>query len=141
MKIIGEFKKFAIRGNVMDLAIGVIIGGAFNTIVTSLVNDIIMPPIGYLTGGIKFDHYKIILKPEVVNAGGRVVQEAVTFNYGNFIQVLVNFLVIAFSMFMVVKMINKVREKQEKNKMKEAVPLPEEIALLREIRDALKKKI
>jgi large conductance mechanosensitive channel len=141
MKFFEEFKKFAVRGNVIDLAIGVMIGTSFNNIVSSLVNDIIMPIISYFIGGMKFNQYKIIFRPAIQNAKGKVTQEAVSFNYGNFFQFFINFLIVAFAMFIVVKMINKIRERMDKKEGKkddEAV-LSEEILLLREIRDELKK--
>jgi large conductance mechanosensitive channel len=132
MKIVQEFKEFAMKGNVLDLAVGVIIGGAFGKIVTSFVNDILMPPLGFLLGGINFSDLKIILKKEV----GEL--PAITFNYGNFIQATIDFLIIAFAIFMFVKMINKFRKKEE------AKPEPKKVSneelLLTEIRDLLKNK-
>ena len=102
MAIIKEFKEFAMRGNVVDLAVGVIIGAAFGKIVTSLVNDVIMPPIGYLTGGIDFKNLKILIKP--ADPANKVAEVAIT--YGNFINTVIEFLIIAFCIFMVVKAIN-----------------------------------
>ena len=124
-----EFKEFALKGNVTDLAVGVIIGGAFGKIVSSLVTDIIMPPIGYITGGINFADLTIVLK-KATDAS-----TAVTINYGLFINTVIDFLIIAFSIFLVVKQLNRFKKKEE------AKPenTPEEILLLREIRDSLKK--
>ena len=133
-----EFKEFISRGNVVDMAVGVVVGGAFTAIVTSLVNDIIMPVIGLIMGGINFSNLKFVIRP----AEGDLAEAAIT--YGNFIQAVVNFLLVAFVIFMVVRAINKMREKASK-KVEEA-PAPEEpaapaedIVLLTEIRDLLKK--
>lgn len=129
-----EFKEFAIKGNVMDLAIGVVIGGAFGKIVTSLVNDIIMPIATFLTGGIDFKYLKFTIK----EAQGNV--PAVTLNYGNFIQSTVDFLIIAFSIFLFVKLINKLKSEKKEEVVKEETPKPSpEVLLLEEIRDLLKK--
>ncbi|PLX25963.1 large conductance mechanosensitive channel protein MscL [Candidatus Parcubacteria bacterium] len=124
-----EFKKFAMRGNVMDMAVGVVIGAAFGKIVNSFVTDIIMPPIGVMTGGIDFSNLAITLKKATANA------EAITLNYGLFINAIVNFIIIAFAIFIVIKQVNRLKKKQE------AKPKPptEEVLLLREIRDSLKK--
>ncbi|GIV38305.1 MAG: large-conductance mechanosensitive channel [Thermonema sp.] len=127
-----EFKKFIMRGNVLDLAVAVIIGSAFNKIVSSLVNDLLMPPIGLLLGNTNFADLKWTLK----EAAGE--QAAVTLNYGAFIQTVVDFLIIGFSVFVIVKVYNRFQKKEEK-----AAPPPkpsEEVLLLREIRDALKNK-
>ena len=101
-KILNEFKAFAVKGNAVDMAVGVIIGGAFGKIVSSIVNDIIMPPIGVLTGGMDFTDLKLVLK-DAVKEGDQVVSEAVTLNYGQFIQDVVDFLIIAFCIFLMVK--------------------------------------
>ncbi len=132
-----EFKEFAVKGNVIDLAVGVVIGAAFGKIVTSLVNDIIMPIIGTLTGGINFKDLKVILK----KADEKV--DAVTFNYGNFIQTVVEFLIIAFSIFLFIKLINKLKREKKVEAIKEEikeVKQSEEVLLLQEIRDLLKNK-
>jgi len=100
MKLISEFKAFAMRGNVVDMAVGIIIGGAFGKIVSSVVADVIMPPIGLLLGGVKFTDLKIILKDPVMDAAGAIQKQAVAINYGNFIQTTVDFLIIAFAIFM-----------------------------------------
>ena len=137
MGFIKEFKAFAMRGNVMDMAVGVVIGAAFGKIVSSLVADIFMPIISVITGGINFTHWKFILKDAVID-GGNVVTPEVSLNYGTFIQVMFDFLIIAFSIFLVIKAINKFKKKEEE---KPAVPEtpPEDIQLLTEIRDLLKK--
>lgn len=126
-----EFKEFAVKGNVIDLAVGVVIGGAFGKIVTSLVNDLIMPLMSLLTGGINFKEMKYVLK----EAEGEL--SAVTLNYGSFIQNIVDFLIIAFSIFLFVKLINRLK-KQEPAKPAEAKKPSDEVLLLQEIRDLLK---
>jgi len=128
-----EFKEFAIKGNVIDMAIGIIIGGGFGKIVSSLVTDVIMPPIGLLTGGVDFTKLMITLKTATETA------PAVTINYGLFINTLIDFLIIAFSMFIAIKQVNKFTKKKEKKAEEKAALPTEEILLLREIRDALKK--
>ena len=135
MKIIQEFKEFAMKGNVIDMAVGIIIGAAFGKIVSSIVNDIIMPPIGLLVGGVNFTDLKIVMKA----AEGE--NPAVTLNYGNFLQVTFNFLIIAFAIFMVIKAMNAAKKKQEATPAAPpAPPAPtKEETLLAEIRDLLKK--
>ena len=137
-KFIQEFKAFALRGNVMDMAVGVIIGGAFGKIVTSIVNDIIMPPIGWLIGGVKFTDLKCELPS--IDLGLEKL-EPVTINYGNFLQTMFDFVIIAFCVFMLVKGINKMaRKKAEKPAAPPAPPAPSaEEKLLTEIRDLLKQ--
>lgn len=117
--LVAEFKKFIARGNVLDMAVGVIIGGAFGNIVTSLVNDIIMPPIGMLLGKVKFDELKLVLQEAVTDADGAVVTDAVTINYGSFIQFILNFLIVAFCVFMVVKAVGKMHAKADAKKKAE----------------------
>lgn len=124
-----EFKEFAVKGNVMDMAIGIIIGAAFGKIVTSFVADIIMPPIGVLLGGIDFSGLMITLKQATDTT------QAITWNYGSFINAIVDFLIISFAIFLAVKQINKFKKKEEAK----PVATPEDILLLREIRDSLKK--
>lgn len=141
MSFIQAFKAFALKGNVVDMAVGVIIGGAFGKIVTSIVNNIIMPPIGVLTGGMDFTDLKLVLK-DAVKEGDQVVSEAVTLNYGQFIQDVVDFLIIAFCIFLMVKGIAALSRKKEE-KPAEPAPAPEPSAeekLLTEIRDLLKNK-
>ncbi|MGJ0492269.1 large-conductance mechanosensitive channel protein MscL [Methylobacter sp.] len=131
MSILREFKEFAIKGNAIDMAIGIIIGAAFGKIISSLVDDIIMPPIGVLVGGVDFTKLAVTLKEATTDA------PAVTLNYGNFIQTLVDFTIIAFAIFMLVKLINRLRRKQET--APEPIPTKEEL-LLAEIRDLLKER-
>jgi large conductance mechanosensitive channel len=134
MVIIKEFKEFALRGNVIDLAVGVIIGAAFVKIVNSLVEDIIMPPLGYLLGGVDFADKKIILKPE--DAVNKVAEVSV--KYGNFINVLIQFLIVAFCIFLIVKFLNSLKRKEEVVEV--AVVPGKEEALLSEIRDILRSQ-
>ncbi|MBR6031210.1 MAG: large-conductance mechanosensitive channel protein MscL [Bacteroidaceae bacterium] len=136
MSFIQDFKAFALKGNVVDMAVGVIIGGAFGKIVTSVVNNVIMPPIGVVTGGVDFTDLKLVIK----EAEGEA--EAVTLNYGQFIQDVVDFLIIAFCIFLMVKGISALTRKKEEEKAAEPAPAPEPSAeekLLTEIRDLLKK--
>lgn len=136
MKLVDEFKAFAMRGNVIDMAVGIIIGGAFGKIVSSFVNDVIMPPIGLLVGGVDFKELTIVIKEAVGETA------AVTINYGNFIQVLFDFIIIALVIFGMIKMMNAAKKKEE------AAPAPppappaptKEEQLLTEIRDLLQKK-
>jgi large conductance mechanosensitive channel len=134
MKILEEFKTFAMRGNVTDMAIGIIIGAAFGKIVTSIVNDIIMPPIGLLVGGVNFTDLKIVLKEAVAE------NPAVTMNYGNFLQVVFDFVIVAFAIFMIIKLMNSAKKKEEPAPAPPPVPVvSNEEKLLSEIRDLLKK--
>jgi large conductance mechanosensitive channel len=137
MSVIKEFKEFAMRGNVIDLAVGIVIGGAFGKIVSSFVSDVLMPPIGVLLGGVSFGDLQIILKDATTNAAGEAVA-AVTINYGMFIQSVVDFIIIAFAIFMVVKVMNSLKKKEEAAPAPPAGPTPDQ-ALLTEIRDLLKK--
>lgn len=157
MGLLQEFKTFAIKGNVMDMAVGVIIGGAFGKIVTSLVNDIIMPPVGYLLGGKNFSDLAVTIeqaKPEVLNEAGEVISAAtpeVLWKYGAFIQTCIDFLIIAVSVFVMIKVFNKLtsirlkKEEEVATAEPEPAPAPEpeptkEELLLTEIRDLLKNK-
>lgn len=133
-----ELKEFILRGNVVDLAVGVVIGGAFGKIVTSLVGDIIMPAIGVLLNGINFSDLKIILKEATVDAAGAAVP-AVSINYGIFIQTILDFIIIATAIFFVIKAINSTKKKQEEAAVTPPAPSKEE-ELLAEIRDLLKNK-
>lgn len=137
MSLISEFKQFAVKGNVIDLAVAVVIGAAFGAIVTSLVKDLIMPPIGMVTGGVDFSALKVQLTDPVIE-NGRVVQEGAALNYGNFIQTIVNFLLIAVAIFALVKSINAMKRKEE-IAPQTPVPTREEI-LLAEIRDLLRER-
>lgn len=142
MKMVDEFKAFAMRGNVVDMAVGIIIGGAFGKIISSVVADVIMPPIGLLLGGVKFTDLKITLKDPVLDAAGAIATQAVTINYGNFLQVTVDFLIIAFAIFMMIKAMNSLKKKEEVVVVEAPAPPPptNEEVLLAEIRDLLKKK-
>jgi len=133
MKILEEFKKFAMKGNVIDLAVAVIIGGAFGKIVTSLVNDILMPPIGLLLGNTDFSNLKILLKTATEKT------EAVTLNYGVFINTVIDFMIVATSIFMVIRVFNRLKKKEVAQPSAPPEPTKEEI-LLSEIRDILKEK-
>jgi large conductance mechanosensitive channel len=136
MSLATEFREFAMRGNVVDMAVGIIIGGAFGKIVSSFVNDVIMPPIGMLVGGVDFSDLAITLK----QAAGDVA--AVTVNYGSFIQTVVDFVIIAFAIFMAIKAMNKMKRKEEakpEEPPKPPEPTKEEV-LLTEIRDLLKQR-
>lgn len=144
---IQEFKDFAMRGNVVDMAVGVIIGGAFGNIVTSVVKDILMPPIAMAMGNVNFSDLSLTLKEakaEVVNDVGEVVQaatEAITWNYGAFIQNVIDFLIVAFCVFLLIKGINSMKKKKEEEAPAPAEPEPsKEEVLLTEIRDLLAKK-
>jgi large conductance mechanosensitive channel len=138
-----EFKEFAMRGNVVDMAVGIIIGAAFGKIVDSLVKDLIMPPIGLLMGKVDFANLFVVLK-EGASAGPYLSVEAaqkagaVTFNYGLFINTCITFLIVAFAVFVLIRAINKLKRAEEQ-KPADPPPTPEEVMLLREIRDALKK--
>lgn len=134
MGLVSEFKKFAVKGNVIDLAVGVVIGAAFSGVTNSLVKDVIMPPLGLLVSNVDFTKLKIVLKEAVV-ANGEVITEPVVISYGNFIQALFNFLVIAFAIFLLVRTINRLREKEA---AKPAPPVNKQEVLLAEIRDILK---
>ncbi|HJV78557.1 MAG TPA: large-conductance mechanosensitive channel protein MscL [Paludibacter sp.] len=136
MGLLKEFKEFAMRGNVIDLAVGVIIGSAFGKIIASFVADVIMPPIGLLVGGVNFTDLKWQMKPAEVVDG--VKKAAVTMNYGNFLQVTFDFLIVAFVIFLFVKGINRMNKKKEEAPVTPAVPT-KEAQLLTEIRDLLKK--
>jgi len=135
MGMLKEFKEFAMRGSVIDLAVGVVIGGAFGKIVTSLVDDIIMPPIGFITGGVDFSDMKLVITEANTAAG----TAEIAINYGNFINVIIQFTIIAFCIFMVIKGINSLKRKQEEVPAPPAEPSNEE-KLLTEIRDLLKNK-
>lgn len=138
-----EFKTFIARGNVMDLAVGVIIGGAFGLIVTSLVNDIIMPLVGVIFGGFDFSNYFLPLSSNVTAPTLDAAREqGAVFAYGNFITVFINFLILAWIIFLLVKGVNKLRDSLDKKEMESAAvaPPPADIALLTEIRDLLKNR-
>jgi large conductance mechanosensitive channel len=133
MSMMSEFKQFAMRGNVMDMAIGIIIGAAFGKIVSSFVNDILMPPIGMLTGGMDFSQQALTLKEAVGD------EAAVTVNWGTFVNYTIDFLIVAFAVFMVIKGMNSMKKKEEEKPAAPPKPSNEEV-LLTEIRDALRAK-
>ena len=135
MGMISEFKEFIARGNVVDLAVGVVIGAAFGKIVTALVDGIVMPTIGYITGGVSVSDWKYVLKPSQLDAAGKEVAAEVAIKYGAFLQTAIDFILIAFVIFIFLKAYNTVR------KPADAAPAatPEDVLLLREIRDSLKK--
>lgn len=138
MKVVEEFKEFATKGNVVDLAVGVIIGGAFGKIVGVLVDKIMMPPLGYVIGGLDFSDFKFVLKAADPTGKG-----AVAIGYGEFIQAFINFIIIAWCLFILIKGMNMLRKKVEKQETlaeNAAPPIPEDVLLLREIRDLLKSK-
>ena len=132
MKIIQEFREFAMRGNVIDLAVGIVIGTAFGAITNSLVKDVIMPPIGMLMGKVDFSKLKVVLLESSEGV------DAVTVNYGLFLQTLINFIIVAWAMFMIIKLMNTLKRKQETGAA-DAPPPPRQEMLLEEIRDLLKK--
>ncbi len=138
MGIVKDFKAFAVRGNVLDLAVGVIIGGAFGKIVSSAVSDLIMPLVGLLVGGVNFTDIKVKLRLEEIDAAGKMLKPAVTLNVGNFIQNVVDFTIIAFCVFLVVRVMMSIQKKIEA----QAVPIEPSKSekLLEEIRDLLKSK-
>ena len=144
MSMMSEFREFAVKGSVIDLAVGVIIGGAFGKIVDSLVNDLIMPIVGAIFGGLDFSNYFIMLKSPPAGYSGPMTYEALTkagvplFAYGNFITVLINFLILAFIIFVMVKQINRLKREAPPPAAAPAAP-QEDVLLLREIRDSLKR--
>jgi large conductance mechanosensitive channel len=139
MGMLQEFKEFAIRGNVIDLAVGVIIGGAFGKIVSSFVNDIVMPPIGLMLGDVNFKELAYVLKEETLTETGEVATAAVAFNYGMFAQNMLDFTIIAFVIFMAIKAINSLKKKEVEVPAAAPEPVKSEV-LLEEIRDLLKNK-
>ena len=132
MSMMSEFREFAMRGNVVDMAVGIVIGGAFGKIVSSFVNDVLMPPIGMAIGGVDFSGLSVVLKEATDEAA------AVTLNYGAFVQTVVDFVIIAFAIFMVVKAMNSMKKKEEEAPKEPPAPPAEEV-LLTEIRDLLKQ--
>ena len=138
MGVLAEFKEFAVRGNVIDLAVGVVIGASFGKIVTALVDNVIMPPLGLLIGGVDFADWEIMLRRETVDAAGETVP-AVAIGIGIFLNTMVQFVIVAFAIFLLVKAINRLKRKQAEapEPQKPAEP-SEEVKLLREIRDSLK---
>lgn len=137
MGFVKEFKEFAMRGNVLDMAVGLVIGGAFGKIVSSFVADLMTPLLGLLVGGVNFSDLKIVLKQAVMQ-GEEVISPEVAFSYGNFIQVVFDFLIIALAIFILLKAVNKFKKKKEEASEVPAAP-PADVQLLTEIRDLLKK--
>lgn len=136
-KFIKEFKEFAMRGNVIDMAVGVVVGGAFGKIVSSLVNDIIMPGVGVLTGGVNFSDYKFVIQKGVTD-GTEIITPEVAITWGSFVQTIIDFLIIAFCIFLAIKTINRFKKAEEPAPAAPAAPTQEE--LLTEIRDLLKEQ-
>ncbi|MHC4416598.1 MAG: large-conductance mechanosensitive channel protein MscL [Planctomycetota bacterium] len=136
MGLLSEFKDFAMRGNVVDMAVGIVIGAAFGKIVSSFVNDVLMPPIGLLLGGVDFSNFRMTLKEAVPASEGVEAAAAVTMNYGVFFNVVLDFIIIAFAIFMVIKLMNAAKKKEEAAPTAPPKPSKEE-TLLTEIRDAL----
>jgi large conductance mechanosensitive channel len=140
MGMLKEFKDFAMRGNVVDMAVGIVIGGAFGKIVSSLVKDIIMPAVGMVTGGVDFSDQKYVISEAVKGAEGAVTTPEVAIYYGSFINTVIDFLIVAFAIFMVIRAMNQAKARFEKpEEEKSPAATPEDIQLLREIRDALAK--
>ena len=139
MSIASEFKEFAVKGNVIDLAVGVIIGGAFGKIVDSLVSDIIMPIVSKIFGGLDFSNYYVPLAGQTATVLAEAKKGGAVFAYGNFVTVALNFIILAFIIFMMVKQINRLRSETPAAPPAPPAPTPEDVLLLREIRDALKK--
>lgn len=138
MGMLKEFKEFAVKGNMVDLAVGIIIGGAFGKVVSSIVSDVLMPPLGFLIGGINFTDIKIPLKASTIDIAGKTIP-GVTINIGNFIQAMIDFGIIAFAVFLLVKGINRLQRKAAEAPAPPPEPTKQEL-LLAEIRDLLKKK-
>ena len=136
MSFISEFKEFALRGNVVDLAVGVVIGAAFGKIVTSLVDDIVMPVLGQLMGGVNFKELAVVLSPATVGADGKQLAAAVLLKYGAFIQTVIDFMLVAFAVFLMIKLVNRLQRRREPLPAAPAAP-SEEIVLLSQIRDSL----
>ncbi|GIK18494.1 MAG: large-conductance mechanosensitive channel protein MscL [Leptolyngbya sp. PLA2] len=141
MPLIREFREFALRGNVVDMAVGIVIGAAFTGVVKALVDKVMMPPIGLLMGGVDFAEKRLVLREAVVDAAGAVSTPAVTIGYGEFINALINLLIVALALFIVVKAMNEAKRRFEKEKQAAPPPAPpEDVTLLREIRDLLRQR-
>ena len=138
MKIIKEFKEFAVKGNMFDMAVGIIIGASFGKIVSSLVNDVIMPSFGILIGRVDFKNLKIFFQEEQKDTSGKIIQHLIEINYGIFIQSLVDFIIIAATIFLFVKLFNRLRRKAEDTK-ETSTPTPKDIQLLSKINDNLEQ--
>lgn len=143
MGMLKEFKEFAVKGNMLDMAVGIIIGAGFGKIISSLVNDVLMPPLGLLLGRVDFTQLKAVLQKgsDAVMDGATIITPAVkqvSINYGTFIQTVIDFIIVAFCIFLVIKAMNKMKKKEEAAPAAPAAP-PEDVVLLKEIRDLLKK--
>ena len=138
MKIIKEFKEFAVKGNMVDMAVGIIIGASFGKIVSSLVNDVIMPSFGFLIGRVDFKNLKIFFQEETKDTSGKIVQHLIEINYGIFIQSLIDFFIIAATIFLFIKLFNTLRRKAEDTK-ETRTPTPKDIQLLSKINDNLEQ--
>lgn len=138
-KFLNDFKDFAVKGNVVDLAVGVIIGAAFGKIVTSLVNDVLMPVIGYFTGGINFSEHRWVIQ-QAVTQGEEIITPEIALSWGVFVQAIVDFLIVAFCIFMMVKFIMRLKRKEEEPAPAEPAAPSEEVQLLTEIRDLLRQQ-
>lgn len=139
MSVVSEFKEFAVKGNVMDLAVGVIIGGAFGKIVDSVVSDLIMPIVGKIFGGLDFNNYFIPLSGQTATTLVEAKKAGAVFAYGSFLTILLNFIILAFIIFMMVKQMNRLKREAPPPPPAPPAPTPEDVLLLREIRDALRK--
>lgn len=141
MGLLQEFKDFAMRGNVIDMAVGVVIGGAFGKIVSVLVEKVVMPAVGQIAGKVDFSSYDIVLTPAVVDEAGKVTQKAVALGIGTFATEVINFVIVAFAIFLVIKAMNTAQQRFQKAAAAAPPPAPpEDVLLLREIRDALKSR-
>jgi len=139
MKVLSEFRDFAMKGNVIDLAVGIIMGGAFGKIISSLVSDVLMPPLGLLIGGVDFTDLRITLKHQILDATGKIINPGVSLNYGKFLQSAIDFTLVALAIFMLIQAINRIKRKQTIAEAQPADASKEE-GLLMEIRDILKTK-
>lgn len=137
-KFLNDFKDFAVKGNVVDMAVGVIIGAAFGKIVSSLVNDVLMPIIGYFTGGINFSEHRWVIQ-EAVKQGEEIITPEIALSWGVFVQAIVDFIIVAFCIFMMIKFIMRLKKKDEEPAPAEPAAPSEEVQLLTEIRDLLRK--
>ncbi|HRQ73089.1 MAG TPA: large-conductance mechanosensitive channel protein MscL [Phycisphaerales bacterium] len=141
MPLIREFREFALRGNVVDMAVGIVIGAAFTGVVKALVDKVMMPPIGLLMGGVDFADKRIVLREAVVDAAGAVTTPGVSIGYGELINALINLLIVALALFIVIKAMNEAKRRFEKEQEAAPPPAPpEDVALLREIRDLLRQR-
>ncbi len=138
MKIIKEFKEFAVKGNMFDMAVGIIIGAAFSKIVSSLVNEVIMPSFGFLIGRVDFKSLRFLFEEEQIDASGKIVQHSIVINYGIFIQSMVDFIIIAATIFLVIKLFNRLRRKAEDTN-ETSTPTPKDIQLLSKINENLEQ--